>query len=242
MQIDAAVLSKSGCAICPAFQMKVCKAASLLFPSYRPAADLAPTWSKTPARRTVVHPDALADSVPVICNGWSVRTSIGRPQILDVLLPGDMADPLAAFGAPNHWSVQSVTESVCAFFNRGALQAFLRTAPDALRTLSAVLIARSTSTDALIRSLAREGAEQRVARLVVNVLAALDARGMALLPEQKYPFPLRQYQIGDALGLSHVHVNKVLRWFKDHRLMDIRNREIHIMDIRRLKALASGGI
>lgn len=222
--------------------MKVCGAASRLFPSYRPTADLDPTWSTTPARRTVVHSKALADAVPFICNGWSIRIAVGSPQILDILLPGEIVSPISAFGATNHWVVQAVTDVVCAFFNRDALHKFLCSVPDAQRAITNVLIERSKRTDRLIRSLAREAAEQRIARLIVDTVADLEARGMALVAGQKYPFPLRQRQIGDALGLSHVHVNKVLRGFRDQGLMSIYDRIISIGDLAGLQQIAVSGI
>jgi CRP-like cAMP-binding protein len=222
--------------------MKVCGAASRLFPSYRPAADLDPKWSTTPARRTVVHSNALDDAVPFICSGWSVRIAVGSPQILEVLLPGEIVSPISAFGATTHWMVQAVTDVVCAFFNRGALHRFLHTVPDAGRAITAVLLERSRRSDRLIGSLARETAEQRIARLIVDIVADLDVREMALVSGQKYPFPLRQRQIGDALGLSHVHVNKVLRGFREQGLMSIHDRTISIDDLSGLQRIAISGI
>ena len=50
-----------------------------------------------------------------------------------------------------------------------------------------------------------------------------------------FGMPLTQEDIGDALGLSAVHINRVLRDLRERGLMTFSNRTIAIQDIQALK-------
>ena len=50
--------------------------------------------------------------------------------------------------------------------------------------------------------------------------------------------PLTQYHLADALGLSAVHVNRVLRHLREEGLVTFRNGRVAFDDFDRLKAVA----
>jgi len=53
-----------------------------------------------------------------------------------------------------------------------------------------------------------------------------------------YDCPLTQYHLADALGLSAVHVNRVLRKLRDDGLVTFRNGRVTFDDLDRFVALA----
>ena len=53
-----------------------------------------------------------------------------------------------------------------------------------------------------------------------------------------YACPLSQYLLSDALGLSAVHVNRVLRGLREDGLLTFRNGQVTFNDFHRLVALA----
>jgi CRP-like cAMP-binding protein len=51
-------------------------------------------------------------------------------------------------------------------------------------------------------------------------------------------FPLRQHHIADAVGLTPVHVSKVLSEFRRNGMIQLSERTLAILDPDRLRALA----
>jgi len=50
--------------------------------------------------------------------------------------------------------------------------------------------------------------------------------------------PLNQSLIADVLGLSDVHINRVLRKLREQNLLIVREGEVSILDLRGLRNLA----
>jgi CRP-like cAMP-binding protein len=75
-----------------------------------------------------------------------------------------------------------------------------------------------------IMNIGRRNARTRVAHLLCEFAARLDAQGAA--PGQPYKLPMSQTQLGDALGLTAVHVNRTIKGLvkdglvtQDHRII-----------------------
>jgi CRP-like cAMP-binding protein len=75
-----------------------------------------------------------------------------------------------------------------------------------------------------IMNIGRRNARTRVAHLLCEFAARLDAQGAA--PGQPYKLPMSQAQLGDALGLTAVHVNRTIKGLikdglvtQDHRII-----------------------
>ena len=65
-------------------------------------------------------------------------------------------------------------------------------------------------------------------------------RRQRLITEPSYHLPLTQTQTGDYLGLSAVHVDRILRSFHDEHVANVERNWVTILDIERLKRLARG--
>jgi DNA-binding GntR family transcriptional regulator len=50
--------------------------------------------------------------------------------------------------------------------------------------------------------------------------------------------PLNQYVLADALGLSAIHVDRVLQQLRQKELLSYKANRVTILDARRLKKLA----
>jgi hypothetical protein len=57
---------------------------------------------------------------------------------------------------------------------------------------------------------------------------------------QTFPMPLRQESLGDALGMSTVHVNRTMQQLRLKKLILCSGREVTVLDPVRLTALADG--
>jgi len=187
-----------------------------------------------PARRIICREHDLHDGVPVICAGWaaSVLTlSDGRRQILSFLLPGDMVTTVLLFDPRPGSLVETITEVRYRMFKRSQLRSIMLQHPQVLEKLSGAWIEEKQRSDQLIADLGRRTADERIARLILNLSDRLARRGMTFQGENvEMDFPLRQHQIADATGLTPVHVSKVLSEFRRNGLIRISDRSLTILD------------
>ena len=75
-----------------------------------------------------------------------------------------------------------------------------------------------------------------MAHFLLELWARLKLVGMGDMAG--YECPLTQYHLADALGLSAVHVNRVLRQLRGSGLIRLKSKNLVILDVERLKALS----
>jgi CRP-like cAMP-binding protein len=75
---------------------------------------------------------------------------------------------------------------------------------------------------------------------IAHLLCELSIRYSAVNLADGYAFPyhLRQTDIGDSLGLSTVHVNRVVQKLRSDRPLDVVGKSMTIIDWERLKGVA----
>jgi CRP-like cAMP-binding protein len=165
--------------------------------------------------------DAVASHPQFILSGWAARQRIlpdGRRQIFSFLLPGD-AIGLSRPG-PELAAVVALTalETVDAEPVLDAVEAG-RT-PGLARALAAIEpIEQKLLLDHMVR-LGRQTAYERVAHFLLELQRRLDIAGLG--DSQRFPLPLTQEIMADALGLSIVHVNRTLQQLRRERLIELR--------------------
>lgn len=193
---------------------------------------------KIPARRTICHPTERSEFVPIICDGWatlSIASSGGRRQILSFLLPGDIVSSVALFAPMSGRIVDAVTDVTVRSFKRSDFKALLLKHPDLFDLLITTWTEEEERSVQLVADLGRRTANERLARLILNLAARLTKRGM--MHDQSMEFPLRQHHIADAAGLTPVHVSKVFGEFQRAGLIEIDNRTLTIVDIVALRRM-----
>jgi CRP/FNR family transcriptional regulator, anaerobic regulatory protein len=231
------------CSACPALELKLCTGLSKKAESeanlIADTSLLASSVHTIPARRTICHPKEWSEFIPIICHGWAVSSVTlpdGRRQILSFLLPGDIVSTACLLEPMSGRAAEAVTEVTCRKFKRSDLKDFLFENPNQLEKLSRIWIEERAQADQLALDLGRRSADERIARLILNLAERLAKRGM--MDGQAMEFPLRQRHIADATGLTPVHVSKVLGEFQRAGLIDISSRSLTIIDVTELRRAA----
>ncbi|MGD0023976.1 MAG: Crp/Fnr family transcriptional regulator, partial [Xanthobacteraceae bacterium] len=176
-----------------------------------------------------------------VCGGWAasvVLLSDSSRQILSVLLPGDMVSTALLFGPRPHCSVEAITEVRYRTFKRTELKEIVFTHPDLFDRFSKTCLEEKGRADQLIVDLGRRTAEERIARLILNLAERLGKRGTMQAEPAEMDFPLRQHHIADATGLTPVHVSKVLSEFRREGLIKISDRSLVFLDLAGFRRLA----
>ena len=87
-----------------------------------------------------------------------------------------------------------------------------------------------------ILNIARREAKARIAHVLCEFGVRLEALGMG--SRCSYEFPMTQEQLGDATGLTSVHVSRSLRSLEEEGLIARTMRYVAVDDWGRLQALA----
>ena len=85
-------------------------------------------------------------------------------------------------------------------------------------------------------NIGRRSAIERTAHFFLELRERLGLVGLAT--DKEFTCPLNQYVLADALGLSAIHVNRVLRQLRERKLLTLRERKVIIHDPAALKRLA----
>src|SRR5262249_13454945 len=81
----------------------------------------------------------------------------------------------------------------------------------------------------------RRSAYERVSHLLLELFVRL--KSVDQTNGRSFTMPLTQELIGDAVGLTAVHVNRTLRALREDRLIEISNRCVTIVDFDALSLL-----
>lgn len=208
---------------------------------YEPVFEVAQSGHKDVARRIVVRADDIRKGVLFLCNGWASRSTAapnGR-QLLSVLLPGDIVSAQLVVGQANGWFIDSITAIAYRSFDRDEILDVLKMRPQARTTMLNVVAREIERSDDFIVHLGRGSAEERIAYLITNIVNRLQRLGMAPPDAEAVFFPLRQHHIGDATGLTSVHVSNILRDFRKRHMIELTERRLTILDWKQLLKLAT---
>ena len=160
------------------------------------------------------------------------RLADGRRQILSFLIPGDLFSATAPFQDSFNFHVQAVTHVRFGLIKRAVIISRLDDAK-ALQALAGICIAERNEADQLLTDLGQRTAVARIARLLLYLLERLTSRGM--VQELTFGFPLRQQHIADAVGLTTVHVDRVISMFRKSGLIEIESGQLKILNLKQLQ-------
>jgi CRP-like cAMP-binding protein len=175
----------------------------------------------------------------VLLDGWACSSKVvsnGGRQILSVAIAGDCVGLGSAQLQAANCSIEALTDAVVNPMDRPRmLQTFgefprLRIAVLCFLSLEGAMIAER------LVSIGRRSAIARMAHFFAELAERLTSVGLATPTEFK--FPLTQYVLGDALGLSAIHVNRVLHQLRDHEVLTLRHGAVQIHDVYRLRMMA----
>lgn len=175
----------------------------------------------------------------VLRDGWAVRFALtpdGRRQVLSIAVPGDIVGGEFLMRDQASVSAQTVTAVDYCAFGPDDLKEIARSDPDLVWAFVGICFSGREASEARLVDLGRRNAEQRIARLVLDIYERLARRGLA--EANTMPFPLRQQIIADALGLTQVHVSRVMTAMREHGIIELSGGRLTIHDMQALRDIA----
>lgn len=192
-----------------------------------------------PARHDLIRDGDPSGPLFVILEGWACRYQIlpeGSRQITAFLMPGDCCDMHLAIGHVMDHNIATLTDAKVASIPRARFQHMIVTRPALTQALWWSQVVDEGVLRAWIVSMGRRGSVERVAHLMCELY--IRARNIGLTTGDELELPLSQLVLGDALGLTPVHVNRVLRQLRLLGIMRLRGGVLVIDDIVKLAHVA----
>lgn len=185
----------------------------------------------------IADEDSARQAVMFVALGWVAlgkHLADGSRSLVDVAMRGDVI----SMGA-TEWSREFVTalSDVVVFELPGATHECLRRYPTAVceKIIQAMTRRYARAAEHLI-GIGRRDAVARTAHLLLELgYRTTAATGH---PPVSFDCPLTQADLGDALGLTAVHVNRVLKELRQRGLVSFRNGLIELHDRQGLEDLA----
>lgn len=172
--------------------------------------------------RPVVSVGDVTEGIMVLKTGWAVvkaDSADGRSQILRVYLPGEVMG-LAEIGSShaNHRIIMQTDGKICPFPRKGLAPLFAE-----FPRLGALLTALGSLDQIALRhhasSLASMDASNKLKFWLLQLRSRLEVANVGL--GNRFRVPFSQVEIGQAVGLTSIYVNKLLRRFVDEGDLEI---------------------
>jgi len=160
----------------------------------------------------------------------------GRRQVLNMVFPGDFLGLQAGMLGEMKHSVESTTRMTLCVFDRNELWNFFRNHPDRAYDITWLAAIEEHFLGAALTTLGQRDARQRIAWALVRVHQKGEALG--LMDNGQMPFPFRQQDLADALGLSLVHTNKTLARLRERQIANWSDNTLSIKDLPALAEMA----
>lgn len=193
------------------------------------------------AHQTIYRKYQNSSDVILMREGWAARAAIsgnGRRLIQSFLLPGDLLSTTSIFKERLPFTVQTVTPVGYCVFDREELLRRIESRPESLKLISGICIEDRERCDRVISDLVTRSAEERVVILLLDLFERLKMFGVT--EDHDFLFPLTQQQLADALGMTQVHVNRVLRRLREEGLIEFARGVMRFKRISALRSIARG--
>ncbi len=175
----------------------------------------------------------------VLLSGWACSYKDlpnGSRQIISFPIAGDILGLRSVLLRTADHSFTAITDAVVSVVDGQNIMQHFNDFP----RLGAALLWSSSRDEAMIVehlvNIGRRSALERTAHFFLELAERLSLVGLGTATE--FACPLSQFVIADALGLSAIHVNRVLRELREQNLLTLSRGMVSIHSISRLRELA----
>jgi CRP-like cAMP-binding protein len=191
------------------------------------------------ARQDLIREGDETGPMFVMLEGWACRYKIlpsGARQIMAFLMPGDACDLHIKLLEQMDHSIQAITTAMVATVTRAEMQALMDGHPNVASAMYSAQLVDEGIMRAWIVSMGRRSSRERVAHLICELY--LRARSIGLARDGELALPLSQLVLADALGMTAVHINRILKELRLAGAMSLKRGSVTILDPGKLVQIA----
>ncbi|MDX3911255.1 MAG: Crp/Fnr family transcriptional regulator [Sphingobium sp.] len=175
----------------------------------------------------------------ILVSGYAYRqklTSDGTRQIVSLHVPGEPLDFQHLFLEVADHNVQALTTAQAAHVPHEMMRNLILCNSEIARAAMVYLSIEASIFREWVVNVGRREAKGRLAHLLCEFAIRLDTQGLS--GSDGYYLPMTQEQLGDALGLTPVHVNRTIRALELEGLIKRDRRNIAFPDWKALAHVA----
>lgn len=196
------------------------------------------TPKRYPAETVIVGQGEACDRVFIVESGWgciSHELAGGQRQILDFALRGDIILPQSIPGNALETFMAQTELSVLVTSTETFFPAAMKS-PHLFSLILETLVHHGAVIAQHLTNVGRRSALARTAHLFLELRARLERIGS--VTRNSYECPLTQHDLADALGLTPIHVNRMLRELRERKVLEFRKGHVRVLDQQGLTKLA----
>ncbi|MFC3123452.1 Crp/Fnr family transcriptional regulator [Pseudoroseomonas globiformis] len=190
-------------------------------------------------RQDLIREGDRPGPVFVVLEGWAIRYKAlpsGSRQIMAFLMPGDACDLNIGMLAEMDHSIQTVSPSKIVKIAGETMNGLMMTHPSVARAMYVAQLVDEGTLRAWIVSLGRRGSAERVAHLLLELYVRGVRIGIA--HDDEVELPLSQVVLADALGMTPVHINRVLQELRQSGAIELQRGLLRILDAAKLTRIS----
>ena len=191
---------------------------------------------QVPAGGHIIRDGDRPEYCCLLLSGFAYRHKItgeGRRQVLSLHLAGDFVDLQNSLLEVSDHNVQTLTAADVALIPRDAIKELALARPAIGVAMWVDTLVDSAIFREWVVNVGRRDARARVCHILCEFSLRLEEAGLA--ENHRYQLPMTQEQLADAVGLTSVHVNRVLRQLGEEGLISREKRAITIEDWERMR-------
>jgi CRP-like cAMP-binding protein len=193
-----------------------------------------------PAGTLILEEGIVRRSLLLVSSGWALSfksMADGRRLVADFPLRGDLLSSASILGTTYRGAlaVTNVTTFELAL-DREPLPMWQM--PLLVRPFIHLLTRNFGIATEHLANIARRPPIERTAHLFLEMRHRLQAAGLADGQAISFSFPFTQSDVADALGLTAIHTNRVLRDLREDGLLIFRGAAVQLLDLESLCAMA----
>lgn len=200
-------------------------------------ADLSRSSRGLEPQQDIVRAGDRASGVHLVLEGYAFRYKIvddGQRQILGLLLPGDFCDLQSIVLGPSDHYIAAMTACTIADIPQDRVDALVFRDSRLARALWWATLVDESILREWLASMGQRAADKRIAHLFCELLLRQQLVGAAGACD--CPLPLTQPMLADILGITTIHVSRILRDLRTSGLIRLKDRRLHVPDVARLQA------
>ncbi len=187
----------------------------------------------------IIHEGERTEYVYLIEKGWACRYKLlenGDNHIMAFLIPGDLCDVhIAILDVMDH-SIRALTPVTLSKFPADEMRNIMENHYRLARALFWLTLVDEAILREWLVNMGTRSAETRLAHLFCEMLIRSRIAGRA--EDGSFEFPLSQAELGETMGLTPVHTNRVIQKLRQEGLVSLDKKRLTIHDWERLKTFS----
>ena len=190
-----------------------------------------------PAKEDIFLQGSHRTELMTILEGWAFNyemTEDGNRQITKFTFPGDFIGFSADTDVPLTYSVQTLTPIRVCVFDHDKFYELLQNHSGLALRLIWMVSREEVRLQKLLTMVSRRPALDRVALLLLDIICRIEGCSRASVGDRKVNLPITQEHMADALGLTPIHVNRMLQKLRKAGVLSLEHGVLRILDPQRI--------